>query len=156
MAKEIERKFLVHAHKLPSLPSPHIIKQGYVPTTEGATVRIRISNEKAFLTLKGKATGLTRSEFEYAIPLADAQAMLDELCTTPYIAKRRYLINHAGHTWELDIFEGENQGLIVAEIELESEDEAFEKPAWVAAEVSDDPRYRNAYLVTYPFSQWKI
>ena len=155
MAKEIERKFLVHAEKLPPLPAAHIIKQGYVPTN-GTTVRIRISNEQAFLTLKGKATGLTRSEFEYAIPLSDAQAMLDELCTTPYIAKRRYLINHAGHTWELDIFEGENQGLIVAEIELESEDEAFEKPAWVAAEVSDDPRYRNAYLVTHPFSQWKI
>ena len=153
MAKEIERKFLVHAEKLPPLPAAHIIKQGYVPTN-GTTVRIRIRNEKAYLTLKGNTTGITRSEFEYAIPLADAQAMLDELCTKPYITKKRYLIEHTGHTWELDIFEGENEGLIVAEIELESEDEVFERPEWVAKEVSDNPCYRNAFLAEYPYTSW--
>jgi len=153
MAQEIERKFLVHSDKLPPLPSPKVIKQGYVPT-EGTTVRVRISNDNAFLTLKGRATGITRSEFEYAIPVTDAQAMLDELCTTPYITKKRYLIEHAGHTWELDIFEGENEGLIVAEIELESEDEVFEKPEWVAKEVSDNPCYRNVYLAGHPYTFW--
>ncbi len=153
MAQEIERKFLVDAAKLPPLPAPQIIKQGYIPT-QNATVRIRISNDKAFLTLKGRTTGLRRSEFEYPIPLEDAEAMLDELCMQPYIDKKRYLIDVSGHTWELDIFEGENEGLIVAEIELESEDEAFERPEWVTEEVSEDPRYRNAYLVKNPFMKW--
>ena len=153
MAQEIERKFLVHTDKLPPLPSPKVIKQGYVPT-EGTTVRVRISNDNAFLTLKGRATGITRSEFEYAIPVSDAESMLEELCMQPYISKKRYIIEHAGHTWELDIFEGENEGLIVAEIELEREDETFEKPEWVANEVSDDPRYRNAYLVKNPYKDW--
>ncbi len=154
MAKEIERKFLVDQEKLPLLPTPYTIQQGYIAAT-GATVRVRIRNNEAFLTLKGKAKGLTRSEFEYPIPLADAKAMLSELCIHPFISKKRYLIEHEGHTWELDIFEGENEGLIVAEIELESETEPFAKPDWVTEEVSNDPRYRNAYLVTQPFSTWK-
>ena len=154
MAKEIERKFLVDQEKLPALPTPYTIQQGYIAAT-GATVRVRIRNNEAFLTLKGKAKGLTRSEFEYPIPLADAKAMLSELCIHPFISKKRYLIEHEGHTWELDIFEGENEGLIVAEIELESETEPFAKPDWVTEEVSNDPRYRNAYLVTQPFSTWK-
>ncbi len=153
MAQEIERKFLVDAAKLPPLPPPQIIKQGYIPT-QNATVRIRISNDKAFLTLKGRTTGLRRSEFEYPIPLEDAEAMLDELCIQPYIDKKRYLIDISGHTWELDIFEGENEGLIVAEIELESEDETFERPEWVTEEVSDDPKYRNVSLVNYPYKRW--
>ncbi len=153
MAQEIERKFLVHADKLPPLASPLIIKQGYIPT-QNATVRIRLSNDKAFLTIKGRAKGLARSEFEYPIPVADAEAMLQELCMHPYISKKRYLIEYTGHTWELDVFEGENEGLVVAEIELECEDETFEKPEWVAEEVSDDPRYRNAYLVKNPYNKW--
>ncbi len=153
MAQEIERKFLVDAAKLPPLPAPQIIKQGYIPT-QNATVRIRISNDKAFLTLKGRTTGLRRSEFEYPIPLEDAEAMLDELCMQPYIDKKRYLIDVSGHTWELDIFEGENEGLIVAEIELESEDETFERPEWITEEVSNDPKYRNAALVNHPYKLW--
>jgi len=153
MAQEIERKFLVYADKLPPLPQPIAIKQGYIPAQD-ATVRIRLSNEKAFLTLKGRAKGVTRSEFEYPVPVADAEAMLEELCMHPYITKKRYLIEHKGHTWEVDIFEGENKGLTVAEIELKSEDEVFEKPEWVAKEVSDDPRYRNAYLVKTPYKSW--
>lgn len=154
MAKEIERKFLVDQTKLPILKNPHVIKQGYIPTKETATVRIRISNEKAFLTLKGKATGLTRSEFEYFVPLDDAEKMLQELCSSPLIEKKRYLIPYKGHIWELDIFEGDNEGLIVAEIELDNENEVFERPQWITKEVSFDPRYRNANLTTFPYTMW--
>jgi len=155
MPKEIERKFLVDPKLLPPLQNPHIIKQGYIPTREsGATVRVRISNENAFLTLKGKTTSLTRLEFEYAIPLEDAQKMLQELCVPPLIEKKRYLLPYKGHTWELDVFERDNEGLIVAEIELKREDEAFEKPVWITEEVSSDPRYRNANLVRHPYSLW--
>lgn len=155
MAEEIERKFLVDPARLPLLGDPHIIRQGYIPTEGTATVRVRISNEKAFLTLKGRATGISRSEFEYPIPVKDAEKMLSELCAAPLIEKKRYLIPYKGHTWELDIFEGENAGLIVAEIELGDEGEVFEKPGWVTGEVSFDPRYRNANLITHPFSMWE-
>jgi len=153
MAKEIERKFLVDTGKLPTLPKGHIMKQGYVPT-QGITVRARISDDQAFLTLKGRATGLSRSEFEYPIPVKDAQQILDELCAHPLIEKTRYLIPHGEHTWELDIFEGDNQGLIVAEIELSSENEAFELPEWTTKEVSYDTRYRNSNLISHPFCTW--
>jgi len=154
MAKEIERKFLVDTAKLPTLPKGKVLKQGYVPTGGSATVRVRISNDQAFLTLKGKATGLTRSEFEYPVPLKDAQNILYELCSRPFIEKTRYLIPYGDHTWELDIFEGDNKGLVIAEIELESEDEIFERPVWVTKEVSDDTRYRNSNLITCPFCTW--
>ena len=153
MALEIERKFLVDTSKLPPLPKPYTIKQGYI-AARNATVRVRIRNKEAFLTLKGRTSGVTRSEFEYPVPLSDAEAMLTQLCERPYIDKKRYLLPYAGHTWELDIFEGENEGLIIAEIELSSEEEVFEKPEWVTVEVSDDPRYRNAYLVKHPFRTW--
>jgi len=152
MAKEIERKFLVDKEKLPSLPNPYEIIQGYIPSTH-ATVRVRISNDKAFLTLKGKTKGISRSEFEYQIPLEDAKAILDELCIKPYIHKKRYLIDVGQHTWELDIFEGKHQGLIVAEIELSSEDEAFEKPLWITKDVSHDKRYKNSYLVHHSYDE---
>jgi len=155
MSKEIERKFLVDREKLPLLKDPYLIRQGYIPTGGTATVRLRISNDKAYLTIKGRATGLTRSEFEYPVPVEDAQKMLEELCSKPLIAKKRYLIPYRGHTWELDIFEEENKGLIVAEIELQSEDEPFEKPPWLKEEVSFDTRYRNASLISYPYSQWE-
>ena len=153
MAKEIERKFLVNTSKLPTLSKGHIMKQGYIPT-QGITVRARISNDKAFLTLKGRATGLSRSEFEYPIPVEDAQQILNELCAHPLIEKTRYLIPYGKHTWELDIFEGENEGLIVAEIELSHEDESFEKPQWITQEVSYDTKYRNSNLINHPFSTW--
>jgi len=153
MAKEIERKFLVDTGKLPTLPKGHIMKQGYVPT-QGITVRARISNDQAFLTLKGRATGLSRSEFEYPIPVEDAQQILDELCAHPLIEKTRYLIPYGEHTWELDIFEGENEGLVIVEIELESENEVFELPTWVTQEVSHDTKYRNSNLIENPFTNW--
>ena len=153
MAKEIERKFLVDAAKLPDLPRGTHIVQGYIPS-DAATVRVRIRDGRAFLTLKGKTEGLTRSEFEYAVPLEDAEAMMEGLCARPYIEKRRYEILHEGHLWELDVFEGENRGLIVAEIELSFEEEIFAKPDWVTKEVTFDTRYRNAYLVKHPFNRW--
>ena len=154
MAKEIERKFLVDSSKLPDLPKGMVLKQGYVPTGGTATVRARISDDQAFLTLKGRATGLSRSEFEYPIPVEDARQMLDELCAHPLIEKRRYLISYGEHTWELDIFEGDNKGLIVAEIELGSEDESFAKPEWITQEVSYDIKYRNSNLINHPFCNW--
>jgi adenylate cyclase len=153
MAKEIERKFLVDISKLPTLPKANIMKQGYIPT-QGITVRTRITDDQAFLTLKGRATGLSRSEFEYPIPVEDAQQILNELCTHPLIEKTRYLIPYGEHIWELDIFEGENKGLVIAEIELNSEDEHFLKPVWIRKEVSYETKYRNAYLVNDPFSTW--
>jgi len=155
MAKEIERKFLVDRRKLPPLRSPLNITQGYIPGAATATVRIRISNDKAFLTLKGKADGLTRSEFEYAVPPADARQMLEEFCYASFIEKKRYLIPYEGHIWELDIFEGENEGLMIAEIELSSENETFSMPAWITKEVSSDPRYRNSSLIVHPYSVWE-
>jgi adenylate cyclase len=148
MAKEIERKFLVDKDKLPPLSNPQNIIQGYIPSSN-ATVRVRINNDKAFLTLKGKTKGISRSEFEYPIPIEDAKDILDELCIKPYIEKKRYNIHIGKHIWEIDVFEGQHEGLIVAEIELSSEDEAFEKPSWVIKDVSHDYRYKNAYLVKH-------
>jgi adenylate cyclase len=154
MAKEIERKFLVDSTKLPLLSNPKHIIQGYIPA-QNATLRVRISNDKAYLTLKGRAKGLSRSEFEYEIPLSDAKSILEELCIKPYIEKKRYIIPVGKHKWELDIFEGANDGLIVAEIELESEDEEFIKPDWISQEVSFDSRYRNSALINNPYSKWQ-
>jgi len=154
MAVEIERKFLVDASRLPTLPDPIVMKQGYIPSS-GVTVRVRLAGNHAFLTLKGRTRGVTRSEFEYAVPPEDADAMLEELCMHPLIEKKRYLIDYEGHRWELDIFEGENAGLMVAEIELGSEEETFAKPEWVTEDVSGDFRYRNAALVKYPYSRWE-
>jgi len=153
MATEIERKFLFDPAKLPPLPEPYVIKQGYIPA-EGATVRIRTKNAKAFLTIKGKTNGIARSEFEYEIPLEDALAMLQELCAAPLIEKKRYELAYEGHLWEIDVFEGENEGLYLAEVELQSEDETFALPPWVTAEVTHDKRYYSANLRVLPFSRF--
>lgn len=155
MAKEIERKFLVAPEKLPSLENPHVIRQGYVSGCLTATVRIRISNDEAFLTLKGRATGVTRSEFEYPVPYSDAQQMIEELCKANVVEKKRYIIPYKGHQWEVDVFEGNNEGLIVAEIELSNEHEAFAKPEWLTEEVSYDPKYRNSNLIEHPYKTWE-
>jgi len=154
MGIEIERKFLVDETKLPELTNGYTIKQGYIQTAGLNTVRVRIRNKEAFLTLKSSSKGSKRLEFEYPVPLADAQQMLDQLCQKPFIGKTRYLIEHQGHTWELDIFEGENQGLIVAEIELDSEDEFFASPSWITKEVTLDKRYANSNLIQNPYSRW--
>ncbi|WP_345971258.1 CYTH domain-containing protein [Sulfurimonas sp. HSL1-6] len=154
MAIEIERKFLIDPALLPKLPAPFVITQGYIPA-EGVTVRVRTKNAKAFLTLKGKREGIVRSEFEYEVPVDDAFAMLQELCPAPLIEKKRYEILYEGHLWEVDIFEGENAGLYLAEIELESADETFALPPWVTREVTDDRRYYNSNLRTLPYVRFK-
>ncbi len=155
MAKEIERKFLVDLNKIGALEGGVTIKQGYISTSDKSVVRLRLIGQKAYLTLKGENQGISRSEFEYEIPVEDAHKIISELCSEGVVEKTRYLIQHANHTWEVDIFHGDNDGLIVAEIELRSEDEYFEKPSWVTAEVSDDAKYYNSSLLDNPFSNWK-
>ena len=154
MGVEIECKFLIDETKLPTLKNGYTIKQGYIQTVDQTTVRIRICDKEAYLTIKGKSQGASRLEFEYPIPLSDAEEMLTNLCHSSLIEKTRYLVEHEGHTWEIDIFEGSNQGLIVAEIELESEDEDFSLPEWVGKEVTDDLRYFNANLILSPYTEW--
>lgn len=158
MGIEIERKFLVN-HALWQLTQIEVsqgelYKQGYMSTDPKRTIRVRRTEQTAYLTIKGQATGASRAEFEYEIPVDEAEEILATICIRPIIEKRRYKLPVAGHTWEVDVFYGENEGLIVAEIELQSEDEAFEMPAWVTTEVTADGRYTNASLVTHPFKQW--
>jgi adenylate cyclase len=128
--------------------------QGYLSSHPERVVRVRIAGDVAKLTIKGKTTGITRLELEYDIPIADAQRMLDELCERPLIDKHRYTEDHDGRTWEIDVFHGDNDGLVLAELELPSEDAPFTKPAWAGREVSDDPRYYNANLLAAPFNSW--
>lgn len=154
MGVEIERKFLIDETKLPTLQNGYTIKQGYIQTIDHTTVRIRVRGQEAFLTIKGKSQGASRLEFEYPIPLNDAEEMLTNLCHASRVEKTRYLIEYEGHTWEVDIFEGSNKGLMIAEIELKSEDEAFPLPEWVTKEVTEDVRYFNANLVEKPYKSW--
>lgn len=156
MALEIERKFLLAN----STWRQHILNrsrylQGYLSTQPQRTVRVRIADHHAWLTIKGENSGALRSEFEYSIPLADARQMLDQLCEQPLIEKWRHQIMHQDHLWEIDEFCGVNSGLIVAEIELKHPDEDFARPDWLGQEVTDDPRYFNANLLAHPFSRWK-
>jgi adenylate cyclase len=153
MGQEIERKYLVKADWVPrdgGIP----IKQGYLNTQKERVVRVRIEGDRARLTIKGVTTGITRAEFEYPIPVEDAALLLDNLCEQPLIDKHRHKELHHGRTWEIDVFHGLNEGLVVAELELESETEAITLPEWVGAEVSSDPRYFNANLLKNPFSTW--
>ena len=154
MAKEIERKFLVVGDAWRRLAKGIRYRQGYLSTVKERTVRVRATEGRAFLTVKGPTEGATRSEYEYEIPADDANEMLDELCEKPIIEKNRYKISVGHLTWEVDEFFGVNEGLIVAEIELMSEDQPFEKPAWIGAEVTGDPKYFNANLIARPFSTW--
>lgn len=159
MAFEIEHKFLLKNDNWRKLDvEKKLYQQAYVSTNSGTTVRVRIvGDDVAYLTLKGKRSGklgISRTEFEYEIPVADAQLMIDEYVDSAVVKKYRYLIPYAGKVWELDEFLGDNAGLIVVEIELESEDEAFEKPEWVGECVSDDRRYGNAHLSRKPFNTW--
>jgi adenylate cyclase len=155
MAKEIERKFLVVGDEWKRGAAGVSYRQGYLSTVKERTVRVRTVGDKGFLTIKGVTVGVTRSEFEYSIPTADANALLNDLCEKPLIEKTRFKVQHAGLTWEIDEFFGENQGLVVAEVELKDEQQAIERPSWVGAEVSGDPRYFNSNLIRTPFSQWK-
>lgn len=153
MAKEIERKFLVTGEEWRKAEG-RLYRQGYLSIEKERTVRVRTDEERGWLTIKGITTGATRDEYEYEIPLADAESMLQTLCLQPLIEKRRYRIDADGLTWEVDEFLGANAGLVVAEVELESEDQAFDMPPWIGAEVTGERRYYNATLVEKPFSQW--
>ena len=153
MATEIERKFLLKNEGWRGLATGVIYRQGYLTTGEGITVRVRIVGNQGFLTVKGATVGKSRLEFEYPVPLEDAQQMLDTLCDRPLIEKTRYKIKQGDLVWEIDEFAGENQGLILAEVELEEENQTIDLPQWIDREVSD-PKYFNANLAKYPYSQW--
>jgi len=154
MAKEIERKFLVKLTAWTPQSGGKYYKQGYLNSQKERVVRVRIAGDKGQLTIKGITTGVTRAEFEYAISIEDAGLMLDNLCEKPLIEKHRHKEVHGGKTWEIDVFHGDNEGLVVAEIELGSEDEAFERPTWLGEEVSSDPRYFNSNLLKNPYKSW--
>ena len=155
MASEIERKFLVASDAWKNSVSRSVrYRQGYLGRAEASSVRVRVSDRDAYLNIKSATLGIERLEYEYPIPLADAHEMLDRLCHKPLIEKTRHWVEHAGHCWEIDVFEGDNAGLVVAEIELQAPDEPFELPAWAGAEVSHEPRYYNVCLVEHPYSAW--
>ena len=156
MALEIERKFLVQndAWRTQALRSERM-RQGYLISDEFNSVRVRVSGEQAKLNIKSANIGVSRTEFEYAIPVSDAETMLATLCRGPLIEKTRYWVQVGTHEWEVDAFEGDNAGLVVAELELEAEDEAYQKPDWAGLEVTQDKRYYNAYLAHCPYKNWE-
>ena len=154
MGEEIERKFLVSGEAWRETAEGTRYRQGFLSTEPERTVRVRVAGPRGSITVKGKNLGARRAEFEYEIPVADAERMLDTLCKRPLIEKVRYVLAVGVHTWEIDVFEGDNAGLVVAEIELRREDEAFERPEWVGDEVTDDPRYFNSNLVANPYRAW--
>ncbi|MCG7869575.1 MAG: adenylate cyclase [gamma proteobacterium symbiont of Stewartia floridana] len=155
MALEIERKFLVVNDKWrDSVISEAVIKQGYLATTEQASVRVRVDGDAANINIKGRTVGISRREYEYPIPLDEAQELLDHLVSGAAIDKVRYKVRCGEHIWDLDLFHGANQGLVMAEVELGREDEAFVMPEWAGEEVSGDTRYYNANLVKHPFCEW--
>ncbi|MGA7883367.1 MAG: CYTH domain-containing protein [Terrimicrobiaceae bacterium] len=155
MGNEIERKFLVSddTWRGGSPGCPYV--QGYLSRDPGRVVRVRQAGDRAYITIKGVSQGARRPEFEYPIPLSDAEALMT-LCLRPLIEKVRYVVEYHGKRWEVDEFHGDNKGLILAEIELAREDEPFDLPPWIGQEVSQDARYYNANLVEHPFTQWNI
>ena len=155
MAKEIERKFLVHPRKWSDLGAGLLIRQGYLCVTKKSSVRARTYGDRGYVTIKGHTSDITRDEYEYEIPFSDANEILDKLCEHPPIEKTRYRIVYKGHTWEVDEFGGANHGLTVAEVELKDPKEEVELPDWVDREVSGDSRYYNSSLSINPFSTWK-
>jgi adenylate cyclase len=155
MPIEIERKFLVANDSWrDQVESEARIVQGYLVNSPELTVRVRVRGDEAFLTLKGGTRGVSRSEFEYPIPVADAEDMLRELPVSPPVDKVRYRVRVGGHVWDLDVFAGENAGLVMAEVELGSEGEDFEMPGWAGKEVSGDQRYYNVNLARNPYRHW--
>lgn len=155
MATEIERKFLINPVKWEALskPKPLYCLQSYIASEDKKVVRARVIGDKGFLTIKGKTEGISRLEFEYEIPKQEAQEMI-ELLGGSAIEKNRYFIPQDNFTWEIDVFLGDNEGLLIAEIELPSEDAQFHKPDWIGEEVSDDPKYYNVNLQKSPFKTW--
>lgn len=153
MSKEIERKYLVKGEAWKELGEGVLYRQGYLNSQKERVVRARTMGPKAALTIKGITVGATRLEFEYDIPMDDCNQLLD-LCEQPIIEKTRYKIPYGGLIWEVDEFHGVNDGLVVAECELESEDQSIEKPDWIVEEVTGDPRYFNSNLIANPFTTW--
>lgn len=155
MGQEIERKFLVLDNSWREQVIRHTrMCQGYLNDTQLSSVRVRIEGDKAYLNIKSATLGVFRKEFEYPIPVDEANEILRELAHKPLIEKTRYYLEYADHVWEVDVFEGDNAGLIVAEVELEHESESLEVPPWAGEEVSADPRYYNVCLVKHPFKDW--
>jgi len=155
MAIEIERKFLLRDDRWRQLADTGTtFRQGYLIGAKQASVRVRIEGDKAYLNIKSMTIGVKRHEYQYPLPLEEASELLDTLCEKPLVEKTRYLLHYANHEWEIDEFEGDNVGLIVAEVELKSEDEQIILPPWIGVEVSDDPRYYNVNLVKHPYTTW--
>lgn len=154
MGTEIERKFLVKPGAWVPKDSGTHLRQGYLNSRKERVVRVRIEGPVATLTIKGLTRGITRCEFEYPIPVSDATAMLDQLCEQPLIDKHRHVERHDGLTWEVDVFHGDNDGLVLAEVELPSPDIPLTLPAWAGEEVSSDPRYFNSNLLAHPYRTW--
>ncbi len=154
MGREIERKFLVANDSWRGQAAGKRYRQGYLSTVKERTVRVRTVGDKGYITVKGITVGAMRPEYEYEIPQADANEMLDRLCERPLIEKTRYRIQDGDHAWEIDEFEGENRGLVTAEVELEDEHQQVALPGWIGKEVTEDPQYFNANLVTKPFTKW--
>ena len=157
MGIEIERKFLVKKDKWAQVVKQErsLFRQGYILSDPQKTIRVRLTDTEAFLTIKGQTVGAARPEFEYNIPMEDARHMLDNFCVSE-LSKIRYFIPYDGHTWEVDEFLGQNEGLIVAEIELSAEDEQFSLPDWVDKEVTSEKKYTNSNLAVKPYGEWSI
>ncbi len=154
MGKEIERKFLVKGEKWKTAAKGTVYRQGYLSSVKERVVRVRTIENKGFLTIKGITKGVSRSEFEYEISVEDADIMLDEICEKPIIEKKRYKIAVGALVFEVDEFFGENEGLVVAEVELVDEKQKIDLPEWIGTEVSGDSRYFNSNLIKHPFKKW--
>jgi adenylate cyclase len=154
MGVEIERKFLPSSSAWRSLGQPVLLRQGYLSSDPARVVRVRIENDLAWLTIKSSSVGAIRGEWEYPIPAPDAAELLEQLCEQPIIEKYRRRIEFDGMVWEVDEFLGANAGLVVAEIELQTESQTFVQPDWIGLEVTGDARYYNSSLVQHPFSSW--
>ena len=155
MATEIERKFLLSDDSWRSyIEDSVVIRQGYLAGSEKTSIRVRVAGDMANINIKSATLDITRKEYEYLIPLEEANEILDTLCEGPIIEKIRYYIHQENHRWEIDVFSGDNQGLVVAELELNDINEEFSRPDWLGKEVSDDSRYYNVCLVTHPYKDW--
>lgn len=155
MAQEIERKFLVINDSYKTQGVPHRIRQGYICNEPNCVVRVRCKDGEAFVTIKSANVGFARYEYEYAIPREDAEQMLNRLCQKPIISKTRYCVPYGGFMWEIDCFDNDNEGLVIAEIELPNEHTTFEMPDFIGREVTGDARYYNSNLIAHPYKLWK-
>lgn len=155
MGIEIEKKFLLKNDDWKKeADEGELFRQGYMSGSNRSSIRIRVAGNKANINIKSATLGVTRKEYEYEIPVEDANEMLDSMCERPFIEKRRHFIQRGSHTWEIDVFEGDNEGLIVAEIELSDPEEPFDIPCWIGDDVSEDPKYYNVCLVNHPYKDW--